>query len=202
MFALPDLPYSYTALEPFMDEATLHLHHDQHHASYVKNLNSLLPDKSDSLLEEVLAHLSDLPQDIRQKVTNHGGGVYNHNFFWQILAPQSQSGSLSPQLLAAINKQFQSLDNFQAQFTQKALAQFGSGWAWLVVKDGQLEIVSTSNQDSPISAGYSPLLAVDVWEHAYYLKYQNRRAEYLSAIWNIINWPQVSKLYSSSASRT
>lgn len=199
-FKLEPLPYSYDALEPFIDKETMKIHHDKHHQTYVDNLNKALstnPEYYSKDLTWILTNLDSVPKEIRQNVINNAGGVYNHNFFWTVLAPKS-GGTPTGELSKAINRDFGSFDNFKAEFKKAALGQFGSGWAWLVSdKDGKLSIISTSNQDSPISKGLKPLLTIDVWEHAYYLKYQNKRADYIDNMWNIINWPQVEKYYNS-----
>lgn len=196
MFKLPDLPYSYNSLEPFIDEETMHVHHDGHHATYVKNLNDVLEGHEDFLnmeVEELLKKLDQVPPEIRTKVTNNAGGHYHHSLFWTMLKP---SGSKpSGKLLAKINQTFGSFEAFQAQFTQKALILFGSGWTWLVINDGKLEIMSTSNQDSPISRGQFPLIGIDLWEHAYYLKYKNKRADFIDAWWNVANWDGAEKRF-------
>lgn len=186
MFILPDLPYPTNALEPFIDKETMEIHHGKHHAAYVKNLNDLLPDKSDQDLVDIIKK----PDNV--KIRNQAGGVLNHTLFWKWMAP----GKLPPsaQILTHIDTTFGSLDSFKEKFLGAALNHFGSGWAWLVVDKTNLSIIDTSNQDSPISLGLNPILAVDVWEHAYYLKYQNRRKDYLEAWWNVINWPEVEKL--------
>ncbi|MFA6073658.1 MAG: superoxide dismutase [Candidatus Woesearchaeota archaeon] len=192
---LPKLTYAYNALEPYMDEATVKLHHDKHHQTYVDNLN-LAIDKHPELytieLGKLLSDLNKVPEDIRIQVRNHGGGVWNHNMFWEILKKDTK---VPKDILDAINKDLGGIDKFKEEFKKAALTQFGSGWAWLVVNKGKLEIVKTSNQDTPISEGKAPLLTIDVWEHSYYLKYQNRRAEYVDNFFNIINWEEVSKRY-------
>ena len=193
MFTLPDLPYPASALEPYIDTQTMEIHHGRHHAAYVKNLNDALsshPDLSRLDIKDLIIKLDSLPQGIRLAVRNQGGGHLNHSLFWTWLAPQKSSPS--SQLLAALNSTFGSLDIFKEKFTASAVAHFGSGWGWLVVKAGQLSLITTPNQDSPLSQGFLPLLGVDVWEHAYYLQYQNRRAEYIEAWFNVINWTEVS----------
>ncbi len=197
MHTLPALPFDYKALEPYMDEQTLHIHHDKHHQTYVDNLNKALdphPDLFKFGVAELLKDLNKVPEDIRTAVRNHGGGVWNHTFFWSIL--KLNSNGPQGKLLESINHSFGSMDGFKEQFKKAALARFGSGWAWLV-KDthGKLAIVSTANQDSPISEGLVPLLVIDVWEHAYYLKYQNKRADFTDAFFLMINWEQVQKYY-------
>lgn len=199
MFVLPDLPFDYNALEPFIDEETMHFHHDKHHASYVKNLNDALAGNEDLLnmdVNDILKDLSMVPEEIRTKVKNNAGGVANHSLFWTVMCPADQSVITDGgNLQEAIKKIFGSLDDFKEKFGAAALSQFGSGWAWLVVKEGGLEIMTTPNQDSPVSQGLAPVLCLDVWEHAYYLKYKNMRADYIKAFWNIVNWKEVEKLY-------
>lgn len=193
MFTLPELPFATNALEPFIDTQTMEIHHGKHHAAYVKNLNEVLPDVSDSDLLKTLRNLSDLPELIRNKVRNNGGGHYNHSLFWQMLAPAT--GQLPEgKLLEAINSTFGNLDGFKEKFAAAALSRFGSGWVWLT-KD--LKIVDSPNQDLPEG---TPILGLDVWEHAYYLKYQNRRADYVTAWWNVINWPFVCARFESGQS--
>ena len=193
MFSLPPLPFTPDSLEPYIDTATMEIHHGKHHAAYVKNLNDLLPDKSESDLQEILKNLDKLPEAIRSPVRNHGGGHANHSLFWQLLTPKSSLPG--GKLLEAINSVFTNLDGFQEKFTSAALGRFGSGWAWLVVKNGKLEIMDTPKQDTPSSLSFTPILALDVWEHAYYLKYQNRRAEYVAAWWHVVNWAEVNRLF-------
>lgn len=197
MFIVDDLPYDYKALEPFIDEATMKLHHDKHHAAYVKNLNDTLVGHDDLLKMDIallLQNLDQVPEDIRTKVNNNGGGHYNHTLFWKIMAP-NKDGQPSGKLLEAINQAFSSFDSFKEKFSAAGMGRFGSGWVWLIVKGGKLEITDTSNQDSPIMEGITPILGLDVWEHAYYLKYQNRRAEYIEAWWNIVNWEELEKRF-------
>ncbi|OGD01453.1 superoxide dismutase [Candidatus Amesbacteria bacterium RIFOXYB1_FULL_47_12] len=193
MFTLPDLPYSSSALEPYIDTQTMEIHHGKHHAAYVKNLNDALssyPDLLQTPIETVLSRLNQIPENIRQKVTNHGGGHSNHSLFWPLMTPKSAPPAGA--LLDAIDSFFGSLDQFQEKFTAAAMGRFGSGWAWLVAASGKLEIMDTPNQDTPLSQGKIPLLGLDVWEHAYYLKYQNRRNDYISAWWHVVNWDQVT----------
>ena len=196
-FSVPELPYEYNALVPFIDEETMHLHHDKHHAAYVKNLNTALAgtEWAEAPIEEVLKSLSLLPGDKQMAVRNNGGGHFNHTLFWQMMAPSGNSPAGA--LLDAINTDFGSFDSFKAQFTDAATKRFGSGWAWLIKKEGKLSIVSTSNQDNPImeDSDCQPILGIDVWEHAYYLKYQNRRPEYIEAWWNVVNWPFAEELF-------
>ncbi len=206
MFTLPDLPYDYSALEPFIDTETMHLHHDKHHAGYVKNLNDLLqndPEMQKMDINSLLQNLDKVEQSIRQKVTNNAGGVANHNMFWEIMCPADQSPHpVNGSLLEAINKNFGSISDFQNQFSDKALSHFGSGWAWIVQdnsnkenSDESLKIITTSNQDSPITHNSEPILCLDVWEHAYYLKYKNVRADYIKAWWNVVNWKEVERRF-------
>ncbi len=196
-FQLPPLPYAYDALEPFIDTLTMQVHHDKHHATYLNNLNAALekhPELSSWSLEKLLSDLNAVPEDIRTVVRNHGGGTWNHNLFWEIMAPQA-GGAPTGELAAAIEAAFGSFDAFKAEFEKAANGRFGSGWAWLVKKAGGLAIVSTPNQDNPLTDGLTPILGLDVWEHAYYLKYQNRRAEYVSNWWNVVNWDEVARRY-------
>jgi len=189
MFTLPDLPYSYSALEPYIDRRTMEIHHDKHHAGYVKNLNSVLPDGKDSELPGILSRPGNLPEDIRQKVINHGGGTYNHSLFWTYMSPvQNPAGD---KLKAALTDTFGNPDAFIEKFSAVARSHFGSGWTWLVMTPQGLSITETDNQDCPLSIGQTPLLGIDIWEHSYYLKYQNRRADYVDAWVKIINWSQV-----------
>ena len=193
---LPELPYAYDALEPYIDAETMTLHHDKHHATYVANANAALekhPELGDDL-EVILADVDKIPADIRQAVINNGGGALNHSLFWEFLSPEKQEPTAD--VLAAIEAAFGSFDNFKAEFTKAATTRFGSGWAWLVVnKEGKLEVTSTANQDTPLSEGKKPILALDVWEHAYYLKYRNVRPDYIKAFFDIINWAKVAELY-------
>jgi Fe-Mn family superoxide dismutase len=194
---LPKLPYAYDALEPYIDTETMTIHHDKHHATYVANVNAALekhPEIGEDL-EALLADVDSIPADIRQAVINNGGGHLNHALFWELLSPEKQEPTA--QVLAAIEEDFGSFDEFKAAFTQAATTRFGSGWAWLVVNEnGKLEVLSTANQDTPISQGKAPILALDVWEHAYYLKYRNVRPDYIKAFFDVINWEKVAELYS------
>ncbi|BCW94125.1 MAG: superoxide dismutase [Acidobacteriota bacterium] len=193
---LPPLPYAYDALEPYIDTQTMQIHHTKHHQAYVDNLNKAVtgsPVESWSL-EELIAKLSQVPEAIRTAVRNHGGGHLNHSLFWQMMAPNA-GGTPQGELAQAIANAFGSFESFKEKFTAAAMGRFGSGWAWLVVKpSGALDVYSTANQDSPLTDGDRPILGVDVWEHAYYLKYQNRRNEYVQAWWNVVNWNFVSEL--------
>jgi Fe-Mn family superoxide dismutase len=201
---LPQLKYSYNALEPYIDENTMTIHHSKHHAAYVNNLNAALdkyPEYGDRNIEELLLNLEELPEEIRTIVRNNAGGHLNHSFFWSILK-NNPEGAPEDALLDALNKTFGSFELFKEQFSKAAAGRFGSGWAWLVIdKHGELKVVSTPNQDNPILEGYKPILGLDVWEHAYYLKYQNRRPDYISAWWNIIDWNEVSRLYNNYTAR-
>jgi Fe-Mn family superoxide dismutase len=197
-FSLPPLPYDYTALEPHIDEQTMRIHHDKHHAAYVNNLNAALEPHAalqSKSLDELIGNLEALPEAIRTPVRNNGGGHHNHTLFWEIMAP---GGAKEPQgeLADAMNQAFGGFAQFKEAFTKSCTTRFGSGWAWLAVKkDGGLEVYSTANQDSPVMEGKRPLLGCDVWEHAYYLKYQNRRPDYVSAWWNVVNWTEVGKRF-------
>lgn len=197
-FKLPDLPYAFDALEPHIDKATMEIHHGKHHAAYVNNVNAALekhPGLADKSLEELLSSLDALPEDIRNAVRNNGGGHANHSLFWQVMKPKG-GGEPSGRLKEAINSTFGSFDEFKKQFAAAAATRFGSGWAWLVLnREGQLEVTSTPNQDTPIMEGKFPILGLDVWEHAYYLNYQNRRPDYVQAFFNVINWDKVEDLY-------
>ena len=201
MFILPELPYAYNALEPYIDERTMQIHHDKHHAAYVKNLNDALVGQ-DTLLampvEKLIAGLSQVPEAVRTKVRNNGGGHANHSLFWEIMAPfvaGAPQGKPSGELKKAMDATFGSLEKFQEIFSAAALNRFGSGWAWLVHDGGKLTIVDTPNQDSPLMDGKTPILGLDVWEHAYYLKYQNMRADYIKAWWSVVNWASVEKRF-------
>lgn len=198
MFTVPALPYDYDALEPVIDAQTMQIHHDKHHQGYVDKLNAALQEHPDLLakpVQELLQDFSNLPAEVQPAVRNHGGGHANHTLFWQVLS--SEGGDLPQGDLAdAINQKFGSFKQFTQEFSSTAAAQFGSGWGWLVLAaDDSLEILSTPNQDSPILMNKRPILGVDVWEHAYYLKYQNKRAEYLEQIWQVIDWSKVAELY-------
>ncbi len=195
MFTVPDLPYAYNALEPHIDERTMQIHHDKHHAAYVKNLNDALAGHEDWLamsVEDVVTNLAKVPAELQMKVRNNAGGHANHSLFWQIMGSNA-GGKPSGSIATAIDAAFGSFDQFAEKFSAAALGRFGSGWAWLVVENGKLEIMDTPNQDSPITLGKTPILTLDVWEHAYYLKYQNMRADYIKAWWNVVNWSEVEK---------
>ena len=197
-FTLPPLPYDYNALEPHIDEQTMRIHHDKHHQAYVNNLNTALesaPELQSKSLEELLTGLDAIPESIRMAVRNNGGGHYNHTLFWEIMAPGGANTPVGG-LATAIDNTFKGFDTFKEQFNKAGVGRFGSGWAWLTMdKSGTLAIESTPNQDSPVSAGKMVILGNDVWEHAYYLKYQNRRPDYLAAWWNVVNWTAVGKRY-------
>jgi len=195
MFTLPELPYAYNALEPHIDERTMQIHHDKHHAAYIKNLNDALAGQ-DALLamsvEDLVADLSKVPEAVRTKVRNNAGGHANHSFFWQIMGPNA-GGVPSGKLATAITAAFGSFEQFQEKFAAAGVGRFGSGWVWLIATDGKLSIMDTPNQDSPLMEGKTPILGLDVWEHAYYLKYQNVRPDYIKAWWNVVNWKEVEK---------
>ncbi|MDQ0156372.1 superoxide dismutase SodA [Robertmurraya andreesenii] len=199
-FELPQLPYAYDALEPHIDKETMNIHHTKHHNTYVTNLNAALEGNEELLsksVEEVISNLDAVPEAARTAVRNNGGGHANHSLFWTILSPNG-GGEPTGDLAAAINSKFGSFDSFKAEFTKAATTRFGSGWAWLAVNNGELEVTSTPNQDSPLMEGKTPLLGLDVWEHAYYLNYQNRRPDYINAFWNVVNWDEVAKRYSAA----
>ncbi len=200
-FEVPALPYDYTALEPHIDEATMHFHHDNHHATYVTNLNNALanyPDLQAKSVEELLSNLDAIPEAIRTVVRNNGGGHWNHSLFWQLMAPNA-GGEPSGALAEAISAAFGSYADFKDKFKAAGTGRFGSGWAWLVAAaDGTLSISSTPNQDTPLMEGKHAILALDVWEHAYYLKYQFKRPGYIDAFWNVVNWAKVEELYSKA----
>ena len=199
-FTLPALPYAFDALEPHIDAQTMQIHHGKHHQAYVNNLNAALekaPELQGKSLDDLLKNLNAVPEAVRTAVRNNGGGHWNHSMFWQVMAPNA-GGAPTGKLADAINASFGDLEKFKEQFNAAGAARFGSGWAWLVKEGGKLAIVSTPNQDNPIMDGKpAPLLGLDVWEHAYYLKYQNRRPDSLAAIWNVVNWPEVAKRFSA-----
>ena len=200
-FELPQLPYAYDALEPHIDKETMNIHHTKHHNTYVTNLNNAIKGNAElesKSVEELVANLDAVPEAIRTAVRNNGGGHANHSLFWQLLSPNG-GGAPSGEIADAITKKFGSFDSFKDEFAKAAAGRFGSGWAWLVVNNGELEITSTPNQDSPLSEGKTPVLALDVWEHAYYLKYQNRRPEYITSFWNVVNWDEASKRYNAAS---
>jgi Fe-Mn family superoxide dismutase len=197
-YELPSLPYPYNALEPFIDAQTMEIHHTKHHQTYVTKLNEALalhPELEDKPLDWLLANMQSVPEDIRPAVRNHGGGHWNHSMFWEIMKPTGSGLGLGD-LATAIDSTFGDFQAFQEAFNKVATSQFGSGWAWLVTDStGKLSVISTANQDNPISQGLKPILGLDVWEHAYYLKYQNRRPDYITAWWNIVNWEKVESNY-------
>lgn len=208
-YTLPALPYAFAALEPHIDAMTMEIHHDKHHAAYIKNLNTALataPDLAKQPLDQLLAALPAIPDEaLRNTLRNNGGGHWNHDFFWKTLAPADQSAKPSAALATALDSAFGSMDGFKKSFGEAATKRFGSGWAWLIVQDGKLKITSTPNQDNPAMKGSVPaadfgipLLGLDVWEHAYYLHYQNRRPDYIAAWWNIVNWPTVSERFAKA----
>ncbi len=200
-FELPDLPYPTSALEPHIDARTMEIHHDKHHATYTTKLNGALeahPALQSKPIEELLRGIDTLPSELQTAVRNNGGGYANHNLFWQIMSPQG-GGQPSGELATAIDDAFGSFDAFKSSFSDAALNRFGSGWAWLVVDgEGALHVYSTANQDSPFMSGHTPILGLDVWEHAYYLHYQNRRPDYVEAFWRVVDWSQVAKSYAAA----
>jgi Fe-Mn family superoxide dismutase len=191
------LPYAYDGLEPYIDARTMEIHHTKHHQAYISNLNAAIekhPELASKSLDELLRDLNAVPEDIRTVVRNHGGGTWNHSLFWVIMSPNG-GGMPGGELAKAIETTFGSFEAFKAEFEKAANGRFGSGWAWLVLRNGSLAVVSTPNQDNPLSEGMIPLMGIDVWEHAYYLKYQNRRAEYVTNWWNVVNWPEVERRF-------
>ncbi|MGL4662318.1 MAG: superoxide dismutase [Culicoidibacterales bacterium] len=198
MFQLPELGYDYKALEPHFDALTMEIHHSRHHNAYVTNLNAALeqaPELFEKSIEQLVSHLNDVPESIRMAVRNNGGGHFNHTFFWRLLKP-GYSGEVT-ELQEAIAEVFGSAENFEDLFSKAGITRFGSGWAWLVVdnKTKKLEILSTANQDTPLELGKTPIIGLDVWEHAYYLKYQNKRPDYIQAFWNVLNWDVANEIY-------
>lgn len=200
-FQLPPLPYAFDALEPHIDARTMQIHHDGHHGAYVTNLNKALesaPALANKSVEELLAkNVAIVPENIRTAVRNNGGGHMNHTMFWQIMAPGA-GGQPVGNVARAITGAFGGFEQFKEKFNNAAMTRFGSGWAWLVKRNGNLDIVSTANQDNPVSEGLYPVMGLDVWEHAYYLKYQNRRGEYVGAWWNVVNWPEIEKRFNAA----
>ncbi|MCH4167774.1 MAG: superoxide dismutase [Streptococcaceae bacterium] len=199
-YTLPELPYAYDALEPFFDVETMHLHHDKHHQTYVTNLNAAIekhPELGEKTVEELVADLANVPADIKTAVQNNGGGHANHSFFWEILAPNA-GGAPTGEIGDAIAEAFGSFETFKEEFKTAATGRFGSGWAWLVVSGGELKVTSTANQDSPLTDGDTPVLGLDVWEHAYYLKYKNVRPDYIAAFFELVNWDKVNELYAAA----
>jgi len=199
-YSVPPLPYAYDALEPHIDKATMEFHHDKHHQAYVDKVNAALAGTAlaDTAIEDVLKDLSQVPQDKRTAVQNNGGGHYNHSLFWESMTPGG-GGAPDGALAEAIDSVFGSFESFQSSVKETGVNQFGSGWSWLVHNGSELAIVGTPNQDSPISSGSTPLLGVDVWEHAYYLKYQNRRPDYIDAWWNVVNWAKVAERFAAAS---
>lgn len=194
-YTLPDLPYGYDALEPYIDVETMHLHHDKHHNTYVTNLNAAIekyPELAEQSVEELVTNLNEVPEDIRTAVRNNGGGHANHSFFWKIMAPNT-GGEPTGAIKEAIDQAFGSFEKMKEEFKTAATGRFGSGWAWLVMNNGKLEITSTANQDSPLTDGKTPIIGLDVWEHAYYLKYKNVRPDYIAAFWDVVNWDQANE---------
>ena len=199
-FELPPLPYDYSALEPYIDAQTMQIHHDRHHGTYVTNLNGAIdkhPELGDRTIEQLLGDLSSVPDDVRTVVRNNGGGHYNHSIFWEIMAPNA-GGEPSGDLAGAISEAFGDFASFKDALSKAAIGQFGSGWGWLYHSDGKLTVRGFPNQDNPIMEGGVPILGVDVWEHAYYLKYQNKRPDYVAAWWNTVNWPAVGERYTGA----
>ena len=200
-YTLPELPYEYSALEPHIDAQTMEIHHTKHHQTYVDKLNAAIEgtDLADKYpnVDDLLRNFSSIPSDVQGAVRNHGGGHSNHTLFWQIMGPNG-GGEPTGALAAAIDEKFGSVSDFKEKFTAAAVAHFGSGWAWLVVSDGGLDIISLPNQDSPLMEGRTPILGIDVWEHAYYLRYQNKRPDYISAWWNTINWDEVNSRFEAA----
>lgn len=193
-FELPQLPYAYDALEPHIDKETMEIHHTKHHNTYVTNLNAAVEgtEFADLSIEDLMKKINEVPADKKTAVVNNGGGHYNHSLFWTLLAPGKEAIG---EVVDAINAKFGSLDAFKEEFAKAATTRFGSGWAWLVVNNGELEVVSTPNQENPLMEGKTPILGLDVWEHAYYLNYQNKRPDYIAAFWNVVNWEKVNELY-------
>lgn len=203
MFKLPDLPFAYSTLEPFIDEETMHVHHDGHHGAYIKSLNDALAGHDDFLnmdIEELLKSLDKVPEEIRIKVKNNAGGHFHHSLFWTMLRV-NKNGQPKGKLMKAINKTFGSFDAFKEKFNLSATTLFGSGWTWLLLDKGNLEIANIPNQDSPVSMGHFPILTLDLWEHAYYLKYKNKRVDYIQAFWNIINWDEIEKRFLQTSTK-
>ncbi|EOI7831686.1 superoxide dismutase [Enterococcus hirae] len=199
-YTLPDLPYAFDALEPYIDEETMHLHHDKHHNTYVTNLNAAIekhPELGEKTIEELLSDMDAIPTDIKTAVRNNGGGHANHSFFWKIMAPNA-GGEPTGAIKEAIDEAFGDFATFKEEFKKAAAGRFGSGWAWLVMENGKLAITSTANQDSPLMEGKTPILGLDVWEHAYYLKYKNVRSDYIEAFWNVVNWEEVNNQLSTA----
>ncbi|MBC1370993.1 superoxide dismutase [Listeria booriae] len=199
-YELPKLAYTYDALEPNFDKETMEIHYSKHHNTYVTKLNEALEGHDDlaaKSIEDLVADLNSVPENIRTAVRNNGGGHANHSFFWTILSPQG-GGEPTGALADAINAEFGSFEDFKTQFANSGVARFGSGWAWLVVKDGKLSIISTPNQDSPLTEGYTPVIGLDVWEHAYYLKFQNLRPKYIETFWNVVDWDKAAEYFNAA----
>ncbi|MEJ8546257.1 superoxide dismutase [Brevibacillus borstelensis] len=199
-FSLPRLPYGYDELEPYLDARTMEIHHGKHHATYVANLNKALeqyPQFHHAPIEELISHLDDVPEDIRTAVRNHGGGHYSHSLYWSIMSPTG-GGKPYGDIAKSIDKHFGSFEEMKEELTKAAVSRFGSGWGWLVVNGDKLEVTSTANQDTPFMEKKTPILVVDVWEHAYYLKYQNKRPDFVSSWWNVVNWEEVNRLYNEA----
>jgi Fe-Mn family superoxide dismutase len=199
-FQLPELPYPKDALEPHIDATTMEIHHDKHHNAYVTKLNDALEGNGglqEKSIEELLSNLDAVPENIRGAVRNNGGGHANHTLFWEVISPNG-GGEPSGEVAEAINSKFGSFDKFKEEFSNAAATRFGSGWAWLVANNGEVEVTSTPNQDTPVMEGKTPILGLDVWEHAYYLNYQNRRPDYISAFWNVVNWDEVNKRFNAA----
>ncbi|MGX7196664.1 superoxide dismutase [Enterococcus olivae] len=199
-YQLPELPYAYDALEPHIDTETMHLHHDKHHNTYVTNLNAAVdkhPELASKSVEELISDLAAVPEDIRTAVRNNGGGHANHTLFWEIMAPNA-GGEPVGELKAAIDEKFGSFEEFKAEFKTAATGRFGSGWAWLALNNGILEVTSTPNQDSPLMDGRTPIVGLDVWEHAYYLNYKNVRPDYIDAFWKLVNWEKANEWYNAA----
>ncbi len=200
-FELPKLPYAYDALEPYIDARTMEIHHSKHHAGYTKKLNAALekhPELFEKSIEELVGNPDSIPEDIRTAVRNNGGGYYNHAIFWTVMGPNG-GGAPSGALAQAIEAAFGGFDAFKQTFSNAAATRFGSGWAWLGLKNGALEVISMPNQDAPLLAGLTPILGIDVWEHAYYLKYQNRRGDYIANWWNVVNWDEVARRFEAAS---
>ncbi len=202
-YSLAPLPYDYAALEPFIDSETMHLHHDKHHQTYITNVNGALekhPELATKSVDDLISDLAAVPEDIRGVVRNNGGGHSNHTMFWNIMAPPSAGGGGAPTGAIAdqIKADFGDFEAFKKTFNETTAKQFGSGWGWLVLQGGKLKVITTANQDSPLSQGVYPILGNDVWEHAYYLKYQNKRPDYLAAWWNVVNWAEVNKRFATA----
>ncbi|MFL1672917.1 superoxide dismutase [Paenibacillus thiaminolyticus] len=200
-FTLPELSYGYDELEPYLDARTMEIHHKKHHAAYVANLNQALsssPQFKNATVEQLISHLDDIPEDIRTAVRNHGGGHYGHSLYWSIMSPTG-GGDPKGDIAKGIEKHFGSFEQLKEDLTKAALSRFGSGWGWLVVNGDKLEVMSTPNQDTPLADNKTPILVVDVWEHAYYLQYQNRRPDFVSSWWNVVNWEEVNRRYNEAA---